>query len=546
MKATVPLLTALLLASCLAAENTPVYFEGTRESLSQYRVPEWYQDAKLGFFYHWGPASVVGDRFDEDALDFCLARGKYKGQHQKDWPGQWAHIMYPQQGRPDSKQGGGYLLQRKWYGEPKNFGYKDFIPMLTGENFDPEGLVRLLADAGVRYFAPMAVHHDGFAMWDSKIIDQFNAAKMGPRKDTTRLAVEAARKAGLRVGVSTHVMRHSWYYRKLDGYDTRDPRYTQLYGEGLQPDGMIKPEALKKWEATLRELIDTFHPDYIFSDGDTADIKCKTGSYVCVEAFRNLIAYYYNVSRTWGGEPVITFKRESIYKEEAIPDYEAGALADIAPYKWQMDSSISGWFYRNGERAVPTENLLRKFLDVVSKNGNLLISLALKPDGAIQTGEAAFLRDLVRFTRACGEGIFATRPWKIYGEVEPGTQLVWRDYGRFDAAGMVYHDPSRVKTGNTKFSSGDIRYTCSKEGRTIYAARFSWPAKPFILSAFSAAGAGKDVQITGVRLLGSDQNIVWSRDDKGLCITPPDKALFENPAWPVIFRLETKWILEAR
>lgn len=534
------LLTALLLASCLAAKNTPAHFEGTRESLSQYRVPEWYQDAKLGFFYHWGPASVVGDRFDEDSLDFCLARGKYKGQHGKDWSGQWAHIMYPQPGKPDSKQGGGYLLQRKWYGDPKNFGYKDFIPMLTGEKFDPEGMVRLLADAGVRYFAPMAVHHDGFAMWDSKVIDQFNAAKVGPRKDTTRLAVEAARKAGLRVGVSTHVMRHSWYYRKLDGYDTSDPRYTQLYGEGLQSDGMIKLEALKKWEATLRELIDTFHPDYIFFDGDTADIKSKTGSYVCVDAFRNLIAYYYNASRTWGGEPVITFKRESLYKEEAVPDYEAGALADIAPYKWQMDTSISGWFYRKGEHADPTENLLRKFLDVVSKNGNLLISLALKPDGAIQDGEVAFLKDLARFTHVAGEGVFATRPWRVYGEVEPGTQLVWRDYGRFDATGMVYHDPTRVKCGHTKFSGGDIRYTRSKDGRYIYAARLSWPTKPFVLSSFSSKGVGKDVKVGAISLLGSNEEIKWGRTESGITITPPPRSPFDDTNWPVIFRIETK------
>lgn len=518
------------------AAESPTPFEPTRESLSRHHVPEWYQDAKIGFFYHWGPQSVVGDRFDQDALAFCRAQGPYAGKHVHNPPGQWGATMYPKPGKPEQQQNGAYLLHRKWYGDPKVFGYKDLIPLMSGEQFDPEGMVRLLDEAGVKYVAPMAIHHDGFAMWDSKIIDTFNAAKMGPKKDTTRLVIEAARKRGMKVGVSTHAMRHSWYYPKLEGYDTGDPRYVQLYGEGIQKGGLPHPAALAKWEATLKELIDTFHPDYIFSDGDTADVFCNTGSYVCTEAFRRTVAYYYNAAQTWGGEPVITFKRESLYKEEAVPDYEGGKLFDIAPYKWQTHSSICGWFYRNGERVTPTKTLFRDILDVVSKNGNMLISLGLKGNGAMQDAEVAFLKDMAVWTRALGEGIFATRPWLVYGELEPGQKL---EQFAVDKKGIVFDDPATVRKGRLKLNEGDIRYTRSKDGKTIYAARLSWPEKPFTLTSFAAQGVGKDSNVAAITLLGNHAKCTWQRTEAGITITPPEKNVFADKSWPVIFRIET-------
>jgi alpha-L-fucosidase len=531
------IVAALVVSYTVCRGEGPVQYLPTREGLSRHRVPEGYQDAKIGFFYHWGPQSVVGDKFDKDALQFCRAQGKYAGAHVHNPPGQWGSTMYPRPGAPDERQNGAYLLHRRWYGDPKEFGYKDLIPLLTGEKFDPEGMVKLLDEAGVKYIAPMAVHHDGFAMWDSQVIDTFNAAKMGPRKDTTRLVIDAARKRGLKVGVSTHVMRHSWYYPKLEGYDTADARYVQLYGEGLDQGGLPKPAAIRKWEDTLKELIDTFHPDYIFSDGDTADVFCSTGSYVCIDAFRRIVAYYYNSAQAWGGEPVITFKRESLYKEEAVPDYEGGLLFDIAPYKWQTHSSITGWFYRNGERATPSATLFRRILDVVSKNGNLLISLGIKGDGSIQDCEIAFLRDLATWTHALGEGLYATRPWLTYGEVEPGEELKTVENVK---KGMVYDDPARVTMGRFKLHEGDTRYTRSKDGKIIYAGRLSWPEKPFTLTSFSATGVGKNVNVASISLLGSKSQCTWERTDAGISITAPEQSVFEDQGWPVIFRIETK------
>ncbi len=529
----------MMFIGAMNAQTTPkkadVHYEPTRDSLSQYQAPEWYHDAKIGFFYHWGPHSIMGNHFNKDVVKFFGQKGEFKGTAIKNPVGQWARHMYPPfPDKQDNQQAATYLMQKKWYGDPKEFGYKDLIPLMSSDGFDPDEMVRLLDEAGVKYIVPQAVHHDGFAMWDSKVIDEFNAAKMGPKKDTTKLVIDAARKRGVKVGVSTHVARHSWYYHKVKGYDTADPRYVQLYGEGLDKNGLPKPEATQKWEDTLGELVDTFHPDYIFVDGGTADIFEATGSYVTQDAFRRIVANYYNKSQQWGVEPVITFKRESLYKEEAVPDYEGGFLVGTAPYKWQTHSSISGWFYRPGRGNSAAERNFRKIIDTVSKNGNMMLNLAIKSDGSIQEKEVLFLKEMKRWMDVVGEGIHASRPWLVYGELEPGKSMgevkpTWKAH--------VYNDPERIQMGRFKLNDGDIRFTRSKDGQNIYATRLGWPKKTFTISSFSKIAVAKDVKIKSISLLGSDAEISWSRTDKGIVITPPADAVFEDDMWPVTFKL---------
>jgi len=532
-----------LFSGALFAQAEP--FEPTRESLSNYEVPEWYEDAKIGFFYHWGPQTALGDKWNEDISDFCLQKGKYEDSNTgiKNPVGQWAKHMYPNMKNgvllPDSKQPTAYHLHKRLFGDPKEFGYKDLIPLMSSDGFEPERMVRLLDEAGVKYIVPQAIHHDGFAMWDSKVIDEFNAAKMGPKRNTTKEVIDAARKRGLKVGVSTHASRHSRYYKKLEGYDTSDPRYDQLYGIGLDEKGLPKRYSVQKWENTLGELVDLFQPDYIFVDGGSADVFCQSGSYMWQDAFRRVLANYYNKAAAGGWEPVLTFKRESLWKEEAVPDYEAGYLVDIAPYKWQTHASICGWFYRPGRgRRTPSPILFSKIIDTVSKNGNILLNLAIRTDGSMQDTEVEFLKELAVWTKVNGEGIYATRPWLTFGEFEGGELqgFVSKD----DSKGIVYRDPDKVAMGRYKLNGGDIRYTRSKDGKAIYATRLAWPEEPFTLTSFGADAVGKDVQIASVDLLGSDEQVAWKRSAEGLVITPPTKPVFEDPEWPVMFKVLTK------
>ncbi|VGO21898.1 alpha-L-fucosidase [Pontiella sulfatireligans] len=521
----------------LGASST--VYEPTRESLSNYEVPEWYRDAKIGFFYHWGPGSVPGLHFNKDEVDFCQQNGKYKdsGLAKKNPVGQWGANMYPRPGKPDHEQNSNYFLHKKFFGDPKEFGYKELISLLTGENFDPEEMVQLLDEAGVKYIVPMAVHHDGFAMWDSKVIDQYNAAKMGPKKNTTKLVVDAARARGIKVGVSTHVARHSWYYPKTPGYDVSDPQYVQLYGEGLGKGGIPKPAAVRKWEDTLAELVEFFHPDYIFVDGGTADTFCMKGSYVVNDAFRRVVANYYNRSREFGVEPVITFKRESLYKEEAVPDYEAGYLFDKAPYVWQTHANTCGWFYRPGQWVVPSHVNFRKIIDTVSKNGNMLLNLAIAPDGSIQEAEIQFLKDMAEWTGTLGEGIYASRPWRVYGELGSGSRL---DAKENTHKGKVYKDPEAIPAGRMNLNENDIRYTRSKDEKTIYATILAWPKMDFTLTSFAEGGIGEDVEVGNVSLLGRDEKIDWKRTAKGIAIQVPSVPVFKDQNWPVMFKIDVK------
>jgi alpha-L-fucosidase len=309
-----------------------------------------------------------------------------------------------------------------------------------------------------------------------------------------------------------------------------------LYGIGTDEKGIPKPYSIQKWEDTLGELVDLFQPDYIFVDGGSADVFSAHGIYMWQDAFRRVLANYYNKAAVGGWEPVLTFKRESLWKEEAVPDYEGGNLVDIAPYKWQTHASICGWFYRPGNgRRTPTPILFSKIIDAVSKNGNILLNLAIKTDGSIQDTEVEFLREMARWMDVVGEGIHATRPWLAYGELEPGTTL---DFVSMDKKkGNVYDDPEKVEMGRYKLHPGDIRYTRSKDNKAIYATRLAWTEEPLTLTSFGLDAVGKDVQIASVELLGSDEQVAWKRSAEGLVITPPSKQVFDDPEWPVMFKL---------
>ncbi len=511
-----------------------ITYEPTRESLSQHTVPEWYRDAKIGMFYHWGPGSVPGPYFSADVINFFQQKPPYEGTAKKNPTGQWGANMYPRLGYPENEQNATYLFHRDTFGDPSVFGYKELIPLMSADNFDPEGMVQLMDEAGIKYVVPMAVHHDGFAMWDSQVIDQYNAVKMGPMTNTTKLVIDAARARGLKVGVSTHVCRHSWYYPHVAGYDVSDPQYIQLYGEGKASGGLPKPEAMQKWEDTLGELVDLFHPDYIFVDGGTADIYSGTGSYVVQDAFRRIVANYYNKSQTYGVEPVITFKRESLWKEEAVPDYEGGFLSDIAPYKWQTHSSNAGWFYRKGTGVTASHVNFRKIIDTVSKNGNMLLNLAIMPDGGIQEGEILFLQDMAAWTSVLGEGIYATRPWLVYCDVEPADLVL-----NTSTQGKVYIDPDAVPLGTAKLNATDIRYTRSRDAQTVYATMLGAPVRDFTLTAFGSGGVGQDIPIKSITRLGSSEKVVWMRTDAGIEIEAPSTPVFANTEWPVMYKLET-------
>jgi alpha-L-fucosidase len=394
-------------AACAYAQGkqqfaiTPGPFEGTRESLSRYQVPEWFRDAKFGIWAHWGPQSGIeyGDWY---------ARNMYiQGQDQYKY-----HVAH--------------------YGHPSRVGYKDLIPAWHGSEFDPDHLLGLYKKAGAKYFVSMGVHHDNFDLWKSRH-HRWNAVEMGPKKDIVGLFKQAAQKHGLKFGVSEHLwITYKWFSVSrghddsgpLAGvpYDGADPRWAELYGSSnvvykelpWNEDGI--PLSWKQhWYARIKDLVDQYQPDLLYTDGPLP----------FEEYGLNIVANLYNLSakRTGGAVSAVynSKRREDCEAGTCVLDVERGVVDSVWPTTWQTDTSVGDWHYRRNDSYKTPKQVIDLLVDIVSRNGNLLLNFPLPNSGALNAAELRVLDAITQFMHVNGEGIYGTRPWKTYGE-GPSTQ----------------------------------------------------------------------------------------------------------------------------
>ena len=514
-------------------------FQPSWESLSEnYQAPDWFANAKLGIWAHWGLQCVP---------------------EAGDW---YARAMYQQdQGR--------YRNHVKKYGHPSEFGMMDFIPMWKAEKFDPEALVKLYKEVGARYFVCMANHHDNFDNYNSKY-QPWNSVNMGPHRDIVGEFAKAARHNGLRFGVSNH-SAHAWHwFQTAYGYDAtgekagvRYDAYNRTKEEGkgkwwegydpqlfyggyniVIPDGFTDIEAMAKWHEDndrvwteripemnpkfaktwflrCKQLIDDYNPDLIYFD-DERDLPM--GHYGL-----EIAAHLYNRSmRLHNGrnEAVINSKRLNEQQQKGVVmDCERGAFADISPHPWQTCMCIGSWHYDRGRyennRYKTAERVIKTFVDIVSKNGNLLLSIPVRGDGSIDEKEIAFLHELKAWLDVHGEGIFGSRPWKIFGE---------------GAVKMINSDSfSDNEKRQEALSANDVRFT-QKNG-TIYAFVLGFPTDKTVtiqsLGRNSAQMNGR--KIHQVRMLGTNKKIVWKQEKGSLRITMPD---IENTGKTICFAIK--------
>jgi alpha-L-fucosidase len=461
-------------ASAARLNAAPAGYKPTHDSLIGYGVPQWYQDAKFGIYMHWAPFSVPA--------------------YETEWYPRWMYVE------------GSDIQQHhiKTWGPLNKFGYKDFIPMFKAEKFDPEAYVRLFKEAGARYVASAAVHHDGFAMWDSKYIP-FNAKVMGPKRDIVNDIVTAARKAGLKTGVSTHYGRHWLYYTFRPEYDTWDPKYEGLYGKRRGDDDPPRPEDAQHWKNVMTELIDKYKPDYIFVDGGVIDAQVKFKKFLFKDALYEVVAHYYNRSREWNKGVVITYKRAIMQPDEAVEDFERAGEDKIRKTKWQSDDkvSITGWCYVKDTGFWPVDLLIGNFLDIVSKNGNLLLSIGPKPDGTIREEEVQALKEIGAWLKVNGEAIYGSTPWRVFGE---GKEIP------FSAPG---YKPPRNKP-KMRMGPDSVRFT--SKGGAVYATVFDWPRDGrFLIKSITGQ------PIKSVSMLGSAETLRWNSTAQGLEVRFPNK-----------------------
>jgi alpha-L-fucosidase len=464
-------------------------FKPTDESFKHYRYPEWFRDAKLGFWAHWGPQAVP---------------------RQGDW---YAKRMY-MENDPD------YKYHVAHYGHPSKFGYKDIIPLWKAERWDPDKLMALYKKAGAKYFVSMASHHDNFYLWNSKI-HKWNSVNMGPKKDVVGLWQKAAKKQGLRFGVSEHLAASYNWFQTAHGadktgplagvpYDGKDEQYWDLYHTPADSSDLKNwltnnVEWQNRWFTVVKELIDMYHPDLLYSDSKLP----------FDEVGRSMLANYYNqnVKDNTRVDVVYTCKEASDGKW--AQDVERGVLDSISPFPWQTDTSIGDWYYRTGQKYKSADEVIQLLMDIVSKNGNLLINVVQTPEGDLEQDVLDIVEGIGKWTAANGEGLYGTRPWKIYGE-GPSTMKENQKKGRFGGlADIGAYQPT------------DIRFTI--KANSLYAFCMATVDSDLRILSLGKTAKYAEKGISSVTLLGSKEKLQWKQENDALVIRKPTKL----PDWKV-------------
>jgi alpha-L-fucosidase len=505
-------------------------FKPTWESLAQtYQVPDWFRDAKFGIWAHWSAQCVP---------------------EQGDW---YARRMYLQ-------GDAAYDYHVKTYGHPSKFGFMEVDNLWKAERWEPEKLMALYKRAGAKYFFALANHHDNFDAYDSKY-HAWNSVNVGPKKDIVGTWARVARANGLRFGVSNH-SAHSWHWFQVAyGYDAEGPnagvRYdaAQLtkadgkgkWWEGLNPqelytgrnmvipDGItsiktmndwhnkndlvwnenpppLNPDFADKWFLRCQDLVDKYHPDVLYFDNSELPLG---------QVGLDIVAHYYNsnLRRNQGKlEAVVNAKHmKPEHTSALVEDIERGVATGIRPHPWQTDTCIGSWHY---SRAIAEQNqyktvaqVVDMLIDIVSKNGNLMLSVPVRGDGTIDQHEVAFLEGMSTWMKANDEGIFGSRPWMVYGEGPSTVEMP--EQGDFGGARDVRSKPYTIE---------DIRFTT--RAATLYAYLLApRPAQEVVIRSLATTSPHiRGRRITDVTLVGGTK-LEWSQEEQGLKVKLPEKLV---------------------
>ena len=471
-------------------------FQPDWQSLAQYQTPQWFRDAKFGIWAHWSAQCVP---------------------EQGDW---YARKMYI----PTEAD---YRYHLEHYGHPSQFGFKDIDHLWHAEHWDPDKLIKLYKRAGAKYFVALANHHDNFDCFDSTY-QPWNSLNIGPHKDIVGIWAEAARQNGLRFGVSVHCARAWTWFEPAQGADAGGPmkgvpydgKLTKAQGKGKWWDGYDPQDLyaqnhpigappdqayIDKFYNRTKDLINKYRPDLIYFDdrvmplADYSDVGLR------------LTAYYYNQSMQWHQgnlEAVLNTKHLNQQQQQCVVmDRERARSQDIDPLPYQTDMCIGQWHYHRGIHYRTAPMIIQYLVDVVSKNGNLLLSIPVRPDGTLDDDELKFVAELTQWMDINGECIFGTRPFAVLGEgpalALPATRGMER---KWDLMGPR-----------------DIRFTT--KGDVLYAIAMGWPTDGKLTIKTLAAGSPVyRREIAGITLLGSAAKLIWRRDQNGLTIDlPPEK-----------------------
>ncbi|KAA6457285.1 alpha-L-fucosidase [Acidobacteria bacterium AB60] len=466
------------------AKNGP--YRADWASLLHYQQPQWYKDAKFGIFIHWGVYSVPAA--------------------ENEW---YPRNMY----QPTE---GAYKNFREHFAKGDDAkGYKDLVPLFRAEHFDPAAWAKLFKEAGAQYVVPVAEHHDGFSMYDSGLSD-WTVVKMGPKRDTLAELAQAVRAEGLHFGLSSHRAEHNFFY---DGgrairSDVNDPKYASLYGpahQWMDPGGdehalvndwtYVSDAWTRDWLARDTELVEKYKPEIVYFDWWIGQPNFR-------RAVTDFAAFYYNYAAAHGYAGVINFKDYSLNRKAAVLDFERGQTEQIIPEHWQTDTSISNasWGYIEHDTFKSPEFLVHQLIDIVSKNGNLLLNFGPRSDGTIPEQVQSTLREMGAWLRVNGEAIYGTTYWKTFGE------------GPTKVVGGAFHD-----TDTKPYTPEDFRFT--KKNDVVYAMGMACPSDhKAVIHALGTGHEGAGFPVANVELLGSNGKVTFAQTADALEATLPSGA----------------------
>lgn len=492
-------------------------------------TPEWLRDSKFGIWIHFGPQSAG---------------------ESGDW---YARKMYVE-GTP------AYENHLKNYGHPSEVGYKEVLRDWNPKKFDPQALVDIYKDAGARFLIIQGVHHDQLDMWDSKY-QPWNSTRLGPKRDLIGEWEKAARKAGIRFGLTFHHEYSWWWWQTAFQSDTKgdkkgvpydgnltltdgkgkwweglDPKY--LYGINLReyetvaeaansrwspPQAGIFSDHLeyaewyaKWWALRVMDAVDKYNPDFIYTDGTDQQPFSGSGTgtgYKC-DAMQRVIADFYNKTLDRRGKvdvfSIVKFRKQT---NGTVNTCETGIPENIkTDQAWIAETPVGDWFY--GPNFVySSDAVIRYLLEIVARDGAVGVSIPLRPDGSLDEGCVKMLKEVGEWMRINGQGIYGSSAWSVLGEGKDGKLNVLP--GGFIGANQANHS----------FYTTDFRFTVGKDG-AIYAWCMTVPKagdKLKIVSLGSDAVTGQK-QVTSVELLGEKNKIEWKQEADGLNIVYPDSA----------------------
>lgn len=470
-------------------------YDADWNSLSQFTVPEWFSKAKFGIFIHWGLYSIAA--------------------HNNEW---YSRNMYIQEKEE-------WEYHRKMFGEHSKFGYKDFIPLFTAEKFDPDEWVKVFKEAGAKYIFPVAEHHDGFQMYRSDV-SKYNAWDMGPGRDLLGELKDAAMKEKLVFCTSSHRAEH-WFFmghgKEFDS-DIKEPlKRGDFYWpampepdpQALQSEPYPTEEFLTDWLIRTCEIIDRYQPSLLYFDWWIQHEAFK-------EVLKKLTAYYYNRGEQWGKKVAICYKHDAMMFGSGIVEVERGALAEPKPFHWQTDTAIAknSWCYTDTLEYKTSRQIICNFIEIISKNGNMLLNVGPKGDGEIPMEDRKILREIGDWMHKNEAAVFGSRPWRKTAE---GSVRV--SEGQF------------TDNEELPYTKEDIRFTAN--GDSIYAFVMNFPRDGQVTIQSLADSDDQNIPnfhglIQKVSVLGFDTEVTYEKDAKGLHV----RAEGVDTEYPVVFRIQ--------